>query len=276
MSRITAKTKICMVIGDPIDHSLSPQMFNRAYETMGIDDSYVYIASNVKKNHLPHFIQGVKAMGIRGVSCTIPHKVEVMKHLDQIDETAKIIGAVNTIVNDQGVLKGYNTDWLGIVNSLEKITPIKNKKIALLGAGGTARAVAYGITEKRGKLTVFNRTIEKAQRLSKIFGCEALPLNKLHQIKDMDIIINATSVGLTPHENESILPKKIINKNHIVFDCIYNPYETLLLKHAKEQGAIRIHGTEMLLHQGLAQFKLYTGTSAPEDLLRTILLQNIQ
>ncbi len=270
---ISAKTKICMVIGDPIEHSLSPQIHNAGYEKLGIDTDYVYVACNVKIENIADFIKGVKAMQIRGDSCTIPHKIEVMKYLDEIDEVAEKIGAVNTIVNEAGVLKGYNTDWLGVVIALEKVTSIENKKVALIGAGGAARAVAYGVTQRGAKLIIYNRTIEKAQELAGEFGGEARSLENIEEIKNMDIIFNATSVGLHPKENDTPLPKELITNKHIVFDAIYVPYETRLLKEGKQQGAKTIHGMEMLLQQGIAQFQLYTGHDAPEETMRDVLLE---
>lgn len=273
--RISAKTKICMVIGDPVDHSLGPTMYNTIYEKMGIDDQFVYVGCNVKITDLENFVKGVRAMHIRGISCTIPHKIEIMKYLDEIDPVAKEIGAVNTVVNDKGILKGSNTDWLGVVTPLERITSLKGKTVALLGAGGAARAVAYGVTKKGALLQIYNRTLENAQKLAQQFGGEAYPWGKREHSKHADIIINTTSLGLHPHENETPLAKEYITKKHLVLDAVYVPFETRFLKEAKMQGATIIHGTEMLLHQGLLQFKLYTGLDAPEDELRKILLENI-
>jgi shikimate dehydrogenase len=272
---ITAKTKICMVIGDPIIHSLSPQMHNSGYKALGIDNEYVYVGCNIKLSDIPNFINGVRAMNIRGVSCTIPHKIEIMKYLDKVDTTAKKIGAVNTVVNENGILKGTNTDWIGVVKPLEKLTTLKGKTVALLGAGGAARAVAYGVTKRGAKLLIFNRTVEKAQTLAKEFGGKIYRLDELKNITQADIIINTTSVGLAPKVNETPLPKKFITSKHIVFDAVYVPFETRLLKDAKENGAQIIHGTEMLLYQGMAQFKLFTGYKAPEEEIRKVLLENI-
>jgi len=270
---ISAKTKICMVIGDPIEHSLSPQIHNAGYEALGIDGDFVYVACKVKIENIGDFVKGIRAMQIKGVSCTIPHKMEVMSHLDEVDEVAKKIGAVNTIVNDNGVLKGYNTDWIGVVAPLEKVTSLANKTVALIGAGGAARAVAYGVTQRGAKLTIYNRTIEKARELAKEFGGDARSLDVIEEVKNMDIIFNATSIGLYPNENESPLTKELITDKHIVFDAIYIPYETKLLRDAKQQGARVIHGMEMLLQQGIEQFKLYTGNDAPEETMRDILLK---
>jgi shikimate dehydrogenase len=271
--KITAKTKLCMVIGDPVEHSLSPQMHNAGYERLGIDGEYVFVGCNVKPEDLGDFVSGIRAMRIKGVSCTRPHKLEIMKHLDEIDEVARKIGAVNTIVNDSGRLTGYNTDWIGVVASLETLTDLQGKRVALLGAGGAARAAAYGVTSKDVELTIYNRTLEKAQQLAELFGGKARSLNELEEVRSADIIINATSVGLSPDEDQTPLPKEFINEQQIVFDTIYTPLETRLMQEAKQQGAQVIPGTEMLLRQGLAQFKLFTGQEAPEEAMRNTLLQ---
>lgn len=271
---ITAQTKICMVIGDPVGHSLGPQMYNPAYKALGIDNEYVYVGCNVKVEELEDFFKGVRAMHIRGISCTVPHKEHVRKFLDVIDETAQKIGAVNTIVNENGVLHGYNTDWLGVVTPLEKITSLENKTVALLGTGGAAKAVAYGVTKLGGQLAVFGRTFEKAEALVDTFGGDAYSFEALEKVSDMDIIFNATPVGLHPNENETPLPKEYIKSHHIVFDAVYAPHKTKFLSDAEKQGATIIYGTEMLLYQGMEQFKLYTGHDAPEDVLRTILKEH--
>jgi shikimate dehydrogenase len=268
---ITSKTKICMVIGDPIEHSLGPQKYNDIYQRLGIDDQFVYVACRVKISDVADFIKGVRAMGIRGVSCTIPHKVEVMKYLDKIDPVAGKIGAVNTIVNDDGFLTGYNTDWTGAVIPLERVTPLKGKTVALIGAGGAARAIAYGVSERGAKLVIYNRTPEKANELAEAVGASSGSLDNLDDIKGMDIIINATSVGMQPNNDETPLPKQYITAKHVVLDAVYTPYETRLLRESAQQGAKVIHGTEMLLHQGLDQFKLYTGHEVPEDMMRQVL-----
>ena len=261
-----------MVIGDPIEHSLSPEMHNAGYKKLQIDTEYVYVACHVKVSDLSDFIKGVRAMNIRGVSCTIPHKMEIMKYLDKVDSVAKKIGAVNTIVNANGVLKGYNTDWIGIVTPLEKVISLQNKTIVLLGAGGAARAVAYAITKKKAKLIIYNRTFEKAKQLAKEFGGEALEPNAFEKIKRADVIINTTAIGLHPQENETPLPKELLTKNHIVFDIVYTPGGTTkFLKEARKKGAKIIVGTEMLLHQGTAQFTLFTGYDAPVDAMRKVL-----
>lgn len=268
---LPAKNKLCIVIGNPATHSLSPQMHTAAYRELGLSDQYSFVRRNVAPDELAGFIVEVRASGIRGVTCTAPHKVAVMSYLDDIDSVARKIGAVNTIVNDNGRLTGYNTDWLGVVEPLEKLAGLKGKKVAIFGAGGAARAAAYGVTSKGAKLTIYNRTISTARELAQEFGAETGSPEEpadLEAVKTMDIIINASSVGMHPHETETPLAKEYITAPQVIFDAIYAPYETRLLKEAQQQGARVIHGTEMLLYQGLAQFKLYTGYDAPEKAMR--------
>lgn len=278
MSKITAKTKICMIIGDPVEHSLSPAMHNRAYEALGIDDEFVYVATRVKIEDVKDAVRAVMIMDIRGLTCTIPHKSEVMKYLDKkyIDPVALQIGAVNTVVNDNGILRGYNTDWLGVLMPLKRVIDLKGKSVAILGAGGVARAMAYAVSLQGAFFTVYNRTLEKAEDLSRDFGGLARSYKDIAGVKDMDIILNATSVGMQPKAHGTPLLKQYITKKQIVFDAIYTPFETRLLREAKEQGARIIHGTEMLLYQGVAQFELYTGWKAPERVMREVLEEQVR
>lgn len=279
MSQITAKTKMCIIIGDPVEHSLSPLMHNVAYEALHIDDQFVFTAAQVKSADLPIVVSAVRAMGIRGLTCTIPHKVEVMKYLDEIDPIAQKIGAVNTVVNENGTLKGYNTDWLGTVTPLESITPLQHKKVALIGAGGAARAMAYGVVTKGAKLTIFNRTVEKAEELAREIDSQVetgLMTSLQKDLHTFDIIINATNIGMGDQADKTPVQEKYIQKHHIVFDAVYSPYETRLIRDAKAQGATVIHGTEMLLHQGTAQFELYTSHKAPTDVMRKVLFEKLR
>lgn len=272
---MSTDTTLCLIIGDPVAHSLSPAIHNAAYRSLGLDGRFRYEARQVRPDQLAAFMQEVRAKGIRGVSCTAPHKVAIMEYLDSVDPVAAKIGAVNTVVNDGGKLKGYNTDWLGIVRPLEKITPLKGRKVALLGAGGAARSIAYGITSEGARLTIFNRTVKYARELAGEFGCDSAPLENPAAVKDADIIVNATSVGMAPNDADTPLPEEYIRKGQIVFDSIYVPYETRLLKEAAARGAHVVHGTEMLLAQAAEQFRLYTGYDAPEDVMRRTLEEAI-
>lgn len=272
--KISARTKICMIIGDPVAHSLSPAMHNAGYEALGIDNQFVFLGTKVAADDIGIAIQAMRKMGIHGLACTIPHKVSVMKFLDEIDETAVKIGAVNTVLNQNGKLIGFNTDWLGLVTPLEKIVDLKNKKAAVIGAGGASRGVVFGLLKRGVKVKVFNRTKEKAVNLAKEFVCLSGDLSRQEEIKVFDMIVNTTSVGMRPLENETPISVENITDKQIVFDIVYAPFETKLLKEAKKKGAKIIHGVEMLLHQGTAQFEIFTGRKAPENIMRKILLIN--
>ena len=278
MLSITAKTKMCVIIGDPVEHSLSPLMHNAGYEALQIDDQFVFTAAHVKPADLSVVVSAVRAMGIHGLTCTIPHKVEIMKYLDEIDPIAQKIGAVNTVVNKDGWLKGYNTDWLGTISPLEAITSLQHKKVALIGAGGASRAMAFGVVSKGASLSIFNRTVIKAEEIARAINehVKALPMDSLpNEIQSYDIIINATNMGMAELVDKSPVPKELLQSRHIIFDAVYSPYKTKLLQDASEQGATIIHGTEMLLHQGTAQFELYTGQKAPIEVMRKVLLEKL-
>lgn len=269
-----------MIIGDPVEHSLSPAMHNAAYESLGIDHEFVFVASQVDINNIEKVVDAVRVMGIRGLTCTIPHKIEVMKYLDWVDPIAEKIGAVNTVVNDNGTLKGYNTDWLGTVIPLQellKVEKLEGLSVALIGAGGAARAMAYGVLARGAHLSIFNRSIEKAQKLAQeldaevqSYSVDALEKDGAHN--DYDIILNATSLGMGEHVDETPISKSNIEKHHVVFDAVYAPRQTRLLREAAEQGARTIQGVEMLLHQGVAQFELYTKKKAPVEVMRKMLI----
>lgn len=274
LSKISAKTKFCVIIGDPVDHSLSPAMHNAGYKKLGIDDQFIYLGCNVKINDVEKVVKAMRVMkNFRGLTCTIPHKIKVIKYLDWIDPVAKKIGAVNSVVNDNGILKGYNTDWLGAIIPLEKITSLKNKNVAVIGAGGAARAIVFGLIYKKAKVKVFNRTKEKAIKLAKEFGCKATGLEDQKEIKNFEIIINATSIGMKPLEDKTPIDTKYLNEKQIIFDIVYSPLKTKFLKSAQKKGAKIIYGAEMLLHQGTAQFELYTGFKAPIEIMRKILYE---
>ncbi len=270
----TAKTKINIIIGDPVEHSLSPQMHNSAYKQLGIDNKFVYLAAHVKPEDLQAAILGARAMQINGITVTIPHKTNVMYFLDEIEETAAKIGAVNTIVNRNGALIGINTDWIGVAEPLKQVTDLNKKNVAIIGAGGFSHAAVFAMVTNNALVTIYNRTIENARELAKKFNCKFAGLDKMEEIKKADIIINATSVGM--QTNKSIIAKELLHKNQIIFDAVYVPFETQLIKNAKEVGATVIHGTELLLFQGVAQFELFTNKKAPIDGMRNAIMENIK
>lgn len=267
----TAQTKICLIIGDPVSHSLSPLMHNIAYEAVGLGEQFVYLASNVPVTRMKEVISSVRALGIVGLTCTVPHKIAVMPYLDEIDATAKKIGAVNSVVQKDGVLKGYNTDWIGAIAPLKKRTKLNGKKVLVLGAGGAARAVVYGLLRERSQVTVVNRTREKAHALAEEFGCAYATDVNGGLIASQDIIINTTSVGMHPNEHATPINGEGLHSGQILMDIVYAPYETAFLTLGKKAGARIIHGTEMLLYQGTAQFELYTGIKAPVETMEKTL-----
>ena len=273
---ISGKTKICALIGDPVEHSMSPVMHNTAYKKLGLD--YVYIPFQVKPEGLEPAVAGLRALNVRGFNVTIPHKVAVIPWLDGLDPLAEKIGAVNTVVNTDGELRGYNTDAEGFLQALLEhgIKP-KGKRIAVLGAGGASRAITYIMVGKGARVTILNRQQELdwaediAQLIRKDLGKEVkvLELGQLAgAIENVDILINATSVGMSPAAEESPVSAHLLNKIPAVFDIVYNPMETRLLREAKAAGARVIGGVDMLAWQGALAFEKWTGQKAPLDLMR--------
>ncbi len=253
---------------------MSPAIHNAAFKELGLD--YIYLAFNV--TDVDGAIRGMRALNIRGFSVTVPHKREVMSYLDEIDPVAQQIGAVNTVVNTDGHLKGYNTDWVGFIRSLENRTPIREKRAVILGAGGAARAVAFGIQQRGGRLTILNRVeeIAMAHSLAEEVGCPWGPLSQIDSVSEADIVINATVLGMSPYDNETVIDSRRLHTNQIVYDIVYNPLETRFLREAKERGCQVIPGYEMLLLQGVAQFELWTGKTAPVQIMETVLKNRLQ
>jgi len=270
---IDANTKICCLIGDPVEHSLSPLIHNIGYQALGINYAYVsFRVSDIKRA-----IEGIRGLGIRGASVTIPHKVSAIKYLDKIDPLAEEIGAVNTVVNDDGVLTGYNTDGDGASQALEAVTTLSGKKAVLIGGGGAALAIAVGLKKKGVKLVVLNRTEAKAKELAKKVSAGGFGgLKKLSEIASAEILINATPVGMLPEADQSIIPKDLLHNRLTVFDIIYNPRETRLLIKAREKGCAIVCGYKMLLYQAARQFELFTGLKAPLSAMESALAQALE
>ena len=275
---ISGTTRVCGVIGDPIEHTMSPAMHNAVFKELGMD--YLYVAFRVKKEELGEAIRGMRALSIRGLNVTIPHKVDVIPFLDELDPLAERIGAVNTIVNDDGVLKGYNTDATGFLQALlEREIGPKGKNVVILGAGGASRAISFILAERGANLVILNRLLELdwaeelARQISQVFEkeIEALKLdeeNLTTVLREADILVNATSVGMSPNINETPVPAKLLNSGLVVFDIVYNPIKTKLLREAEAAGAKTIGGLNMLAWQGALAFEQFTGQKAPVDLMR--------
>lgn len=270
------------VFGDPIAHSKSPLMLNRAFKEAGLNAAYA--AFRIAPGTLKDAVNGIRALGFRGVNVTIPHKLEVMSYLDEIDEDARQIGAVNTIVNENGVLKGYNTDGIGYVRSLKEETGIQiaGKRVLVLGAGGAARGIVYALAkEGAAAIRIANRTAERAEELAAYarafteavgFGTERIP----SVIGETDIIINTTSAGMHPNVDELPMNTDLITPGMLVSDLIYNPRITLLLREAQERGATIHGGLGMFIYQGAYAFEYWTGLPAPVAAMRDAVERSLQ
>ena len=264
------------VIGDPIDHSLSPTIHNAAYRHLDLECTY--IAYKIDKNELESGIQSLKSIKISGFNVTIPHKIEIMSYLDDIDQNCKLIGAANTIVNDNGSLKGYNTDMDGFIAPIKnREIPIESSNVLLLGAGGASRAIIAGFAKEHvKKITIINRTIEKANNLIK-FGKELevkIDTVSIDDIKKLDdsygFIVNSSALGLKNEAN--IIPTKLIDAKTIVYDIIYKPVNTELIKDAKKKKAQIIYGYEMLLAQAAKSLEIWLKQKAPYEIMKKSIL----
>jgi shikimate dehydrogenase len=281
---VTGKTRVCGVIGDPIEHSLSPAMHNAAFEALNLD--YVFLAFKVKPANVQDAVNGMRALNIRGLNVTMPHKSRVLKYLDRVDLPAQLISSVNTILNKENLLFGFNTDGVGALKALkENGVELKGRKVLLLGAGGAARAIAYAVAKEADELAVLNRTPKHAQTLAKLLEKSAnkkiasgslSPSDVQRNLQDSDILINATSVGMKPRPEESPVASKLLRSNLAVMDIVYNPLETKLAKDAKAAGAKVVSGVEMLIYQGASAFELWTGKSAPVEVMRKAALNHLQ
>lgn len=281
---ITGDSRVCGVIGDPIGHTISPAMHNAAFRALNLD--YVYVPFRVSREDLPNAIEGLRAFNIRGVNVTIPHKVSIIPMLDEIDEFAQKIGSVNVVVNDDGHLTGYNTDAHGFLYSLldQGIEP-EGEKVAVLGAGGAARSICFALSERGASLTILNRTPGNAARfaaeMSEMTGrsIQVLGLNKENMAAVMDncnILINATSVGMYPDMEATLVDSSIIKSRHTVVDIVYNPLKTRLLVEAEKAGARVVSGVDMLIWQGALAFEIWTGRQAPINIMRRCARQSLK
>ena len=261
--QLDGATKIYGIMGKPVSHSLSPAMHNAAFQAKSLNR--VYVAFEV--TDVARALDGFRAIGVSGVSVTIPHKQAVIPHLDAIDPVAQKIGAVNTLLIEGLHIHGYNTDWIGANRALEMIVDLSASTVLVLGAGGSARAIGFGLQEKGATVIVANRTLAKGQALAKDLNCEFYPLDEIKDLK-ADALVNATSVGMTPNVDETLVPESVLENVPAVMDIVYSPLETRLLREAKKIGCKTVNGTYMLLFQGVAQFEIWTGRKAPVDVMR--------
>ena len=274
--QISRKTKPVGITGDPLEHSVSPAMHNAAFKALELD--YAYVPFRVKRADLAKAVDAVRALNICGLNVTIPHKVEILPLLDDIDSLARAIGAVNVLVNDGAKLKGYNTDAEGFLYALleQSIEPC-GATMVVLGAGGASRAICFGLADRGANLIILNRTTAKADRcaadITSATGrmVEVLDLNSrnlVSSLKKGQILINTTNIGMIPDVHDTLVTADLIRPDLTVVDIVYNPQKTRLLMEAEKAGAKTINGLEMLIWQGALAFEKWTGQKAPLNTMR--------
>lgn len=266
---IDTATQLYCIFGNPVRHSKSPVLHNACFQQHQINA--VYLAFEI--DDISGGIAAMRSLNIKGASVTIPFKESIMDHLDWIDEDALAIGAVNTVVNRQGRLSGFNTDYKAAIAPLKPFG-IKNKRICIIGAGGAAQAVAYGIYREKGDLVIINRNKERGKKLALKYRADFIPMNEADKIDKIkaDIIINTTSIGMHPDIENSAFTPTHLQSHMVVMDIVYNPLKTKLLSYAQKKGCTIIDGLSMFIHQGAAQFKIWTGISPDIKLMRKTLI----
>lgn len=274
-NKFNHNTTIIGVIGHPIRHSLSPLMHNISFEELGLN--YIYLPFDVPTSNIKDALKGMLALGIKGFNVTLPHKEKIIDFLNEVSEEASVVGSVNTIVNESGKLHGYNTDVAGI---LECLNPHKDEltdqTVTVIGAGGASRSVIYTLIRhyKVGKINILNRTEQKAETLKEYFKAkmlyenikayELVPPDLVDVFKDSKLIVNTTSVGMSPEEDDAATTRAdSFTKEQIVFDVVYTPLQTKFLSLAESQGATVINGLKMFVEQGAKSFELWTGEEMP-------------
>ena len=283
---ITTETQLCGVLGNPVHHSLSPAIHNAAFDHLGLN--FVYLAFPVERD-VEGAIQGIRALGnLRGFSVTIPHKVAVMSYLDEVDATARHIGSVNTIVKDGEKLTGYNTDASGALKALRQGgAQLKGQRVLLLGSGGAARAIAFGLAvegEIDGLTILGIDDVERASLAKDIRGRTSMIVEDsimneatlANGIERSQVLVHCTPIGMHPNVYKSCVSQSLLKPELTVMDIVYNPLETQLLREAREAGCNTIRGVEMFVNQAVGQFERWTGQSAPVNVMRAILEEHFR
>lgn len=272
MPLINGSTELFGIIGSPVRHTLSPAMHNAAFASLGMNR--VYVPMPVRD--LPQAVSGLRSLGFRGVSVTVPHKEAVIPLLDEIDPVAEQIGAVNTLLLRQDnagrtIIRGCNTDWIGSNAALTAAgIALRGCRVLVAGAGGAAKAVGFGLALAGAEVLITNRTEESGRQLAQWLAGEFVALNDLPWLA-ADVFINTTSAGMEPDVDGIIIPPEMLDRFTAVMDIVYAPLETRLLREARAVGCRTIDGLSMLLHQGAEQFRLWTGEAAPEAAMRSAL-----
>lgn len=279
--KIKGSTNVVGLIGNPVEHSFSPPMHNAAFKALNMD--YAYVAFDVLPENLGNAIKGAEALNIKGLNVTIPHKINVMDYLNEIDEVARLIGAVNTI--DFKKLKGYNTDGIGAIKAIKEVTAIENKKVVLAGAGGASRAISFYLAkENPEEIIILNRNTKRAENLANDVLSSKLtdnvksgPIDEIGKhINDADILVDSTPLGMYPHaDDDPIATSDMFHEDMVVNDIVYNPNETALLKEAINAGAKPVYGIKMLLYQGAESFRIWTGQEPPIDVMEKALKETL-
>ena len=267
---IDAQTTYVAIFGNPIAHSLSPQMHNAAFNHLDLNLAFLAF----KVNKAAEAAVAIRTLGLRGASITIPHKEAIMEHLDEVDNVGLAIGAVNTVVAREGRLLGSNTDWLGVVKALEQVTELGGKRCLVLGAGGAARAAIFGLQNRGVEVRLTNRNQERGRSLAAEMNCAFMEWQSWDRL-DIELLVNATPVGMSATRDQSLISAQQLKKSMVVLDMVYRPLETRLLKDAAMAGSICVSGLEMLLHQGVAQFEIWTGQEAPVEVMRQALVESL-
>lgn len=281
---ITPYTKLCAVIGNPVGHSMSPAIHNAALDLLNLD--FVYVAFKVED--LKNAMAGMRALpGFRGMSVTIPHKIEVIQFMDEINDLDRSIGSINTVVNENGTLIGIGTDGPGALKALvDAGVELNGKCVAMVGAGGVARAIAFTLIQKAGvaKISLLDIDEQMLQGLTDDLKSgtnaeiESFVSNSdsiAEVMKYTDVVINCTPIGMHPHEGVSIIPAELFRDGQAVFDVVYNPIDTKLLCDAKARGLITVSGVEMFINQAAMQFEYFTGVGAPVEEMRRVLMEKL-
>lgn len=263
--------RLFAVLGHPIGHSLSPAMHNRAFGFVNYNGVFFAVDTlDVGKS-----LHALKDLDFGGAAVTMPHKEAILDYLDELVGVAKDIGAVNTVVHSDGKLLGYNTDSDGAMAALKFRTELKDKTVLLVGAGGAAKALAYGLKAERAGLVITNRTHEKGEKLARQVGADFLPTGEI-LTRNYDVVINATSVGMYPNVDEMPVPEEIFRENMVAMDIVYNPLRTKFMAKAISNGCVPLDGVTMFVHQGGKQFELWTGRPAPLPIMRQTVLSLLE
>jgi shikimate dehydrogenase len=264
---IDSQTALYVVLGDPVAHSLSPVMHNAAFDLTGCNA--VYVALRVTDP--AGAVAAIRTLSIAGASVTIPHKTTVIDYLDQLDPAAETIGAVNTIVNQDGILIGYNTDGSGAVRALTEKTSLKRKCVTVIGAGGAAHAIGYAVAEQGARVTIANRSTARGQSLARDLQAGFMPLKEFTG-DSCDVLINTSPVGMHPDIDATPIDEAVLRPDMVVMDAVYNPLVTRLLQSAGRTGCVTVSGADMFVYQGAAQFELWTEKPAPVNVMRMAVL----